>query len=304
MYSRKLLRAWFASSSSHHPQARESGGTQLKSPGTRRSIIILSFGLLSLTKIRTITITGVFSLGTRCLNEVLQQIVEKTKTDVWKYLYRIHNYFARNPIEQERIRSPLFSARPKQTLASEPGSRLPVLPGESPPGLFRGRPHRAAGRGPCVGSGAEAGASGGAVTSRWPAAVNGPRLSPRKTLVVARHSPQPGRRLRRGAARCGAAQHARPPCAAAPAVLPLTSRRRRADPSLPGTLLLGSGRQPAPLWRRTAPPPIGRGAARVTATAAAIGRRASPVSRATGRAAGGGRLPPWRACTRASTSTR
>lgn len=89
MYSRKLLHAWFASSSSHHPQARESGGTQLKSPGTCRSIIILSFGLLSLTKIRTITITGVSSLGTRCLNEVLQQIVEKTKTYVWKYLYLI-----------------------------------------------------------------------------------------------------------------------------------------------------------------------------------------------------------------------
>lgn len=48
----------------------ESGATRLKSPGTCRCIIILSFVLLSLTKMRTITIIGVFSLGTRCLNEV------------------------------------------------------------------------------------------------------------------------------------------------------------------------------------------------------------------------------------------
>lgn len=44
------------------------------------------------------------------------------------------------------------------------------------------------------------------MTSRWPAAVNGPRLSPRKTLAVARHSPQPGGRLRCGAVRCSAAR--------------------------------------------------------------------------------------------------
>lgn len=49
----------------------ESGAAQWKSPGTCRCIITLSFVLLSLTKMRTIIIIGVFSLGIWCLNEVL-----------------------------------------------------------------------------------------------------------------------------------------------------------------------------------------------------------------------------------------
>lgn len=49
----------------------ESGAAQWKPPGTCRCIIILSFVLLSLTKMRTIIIIGVFSLGIWCLNEVL-----------------------------------------------------------------------------------------------------------------------------------------------------------------------------------------------------------------------------------------
>lgn len=49
----------------------ESGAAQWRSPGTCRCIIILSFVLLSLTKMRTIIIIGVFSLGIWCLNEVL-----------------------------------------------------------------------------------------------------------------------------------------------------------------------------------------------------------------------------------------
>lgn len=42
----------------------ELGATQLNSPGIHRCMIILSSVLLSLTKISTIIIIGVFSLGT------------------------------------------------------------------------------------------------------------------------------------------------------------------------------------------------------------------------------------------------
>lgn len=87
-----------------------------------------------------------------------------------------------------------------------------------------------------------------------------------------------------------------------PATLrPLPCARRRPEPSLSGTSPQGWFRRPAPCGRRIPPTLIGRGPAHVMAAAAAIGRRARRVS----SAAGGGRgVPPWRACTRACTSTR